>query len=150
MSTEQREEAKVRRKHTIRLRVRQSDTDYLGIVYNPVYLDYAAEAAYQHVESLGFGVEHIRALGGFFVVRRHEIDYLHAARAGDELLVTTHIPSMKGLLATRETTIVNAADGTLVAKAKSDYVWLRNNGRPGHIPKEALDAFDWGPEASAR
>jgi acyl-CoA thioester hydrolase len=137
---------KVPRRHTIRLHVRQSDTDYLGIVYNPVYLDYAMEAVFQHVETYQFGLERIRALGGYFVVRRHEIDYLRPARAGDELLVTTHILGMKGLLATRATTIVNAATGEKVVKAKTDYVFVRPNGRPGHIPRDIIDAFDWGEE----
>lgn len=149
MTAEGQPKAKAHRQHTIRVRVRQSDTDYLGIVYNPVYLDYATETVFQHVESLNFGVERIRALGGYFVVRRHDIDYLLAARAGEELLVTTHIIAMKGLLARRETTIVNAVTGRLVARAKTDYVFLKENGRPGHIPAAILDAFDWGQEVGA-
>ncbi|MCL4465681.1 MAG: acyl-CoA thioesterase [Chloroflexi bacterium] len=138
---------KVPRTHTIRVRVRQSDTDYLGIVYNPVYLDYAMEAVFQHVESHKFALERLRSLGGYFVVRRHEIDYLRPARASDELLVTTRILGMKGLLATRATSIVNATTGEQLARAKTDYVFVRDNGRPGHIPRAIIDAFEWGEQS---
>ena len=136
-------EAKVPREHTIRLQVRQRDTDYLGIVYNPVYLDYAMEAVFQHVEKYGFGVQQLNTFGGHFVVRRHQIEYRRAARAGDELLVTTRILGMKGVLASRATRIVDAACGALVAEAKTDYVWVKESERPGRIPAAVLNCFDW-------
>jgi len=133
------------RAHTIRLKVRQRDTDFLGIVYNPVYLDYAMEAAFQHVETSGCDLEPHR-VGGYFVVRRNEIEYRRSARAGDELLVTTAITSMRGRQATRATTIVDVHTGAVVANAVTDYVWLRNTGRPGHIPATLLAAFGFANE----
>ena len=131
------------RRHTIRLQARYGDTDHLGIVYNPVYLEYAMEAAFQHAAALGFGLGRSPDTGGYFLVRRNEIEYRRAARAGDELLVTTEITSMKGMLATRATTIVDASTGKLVASATTDYVWVKESGRPGHIPAAVLAMFDW-------
>ena len=127
--------------HTIRLRVRHSDVDILGHVNNAVYLLYAQEAAYRHAESAGFSLARMRELGGAFVVRRHEVEYHRPARAGDELLVTTRITHMRGMRATRETSIVDAASGKQVMTASTDYVWVNNNGRPARIPVEALAKF---------
>ncbi|MHB1133177.1 MAG: acyl-CoA thioesterase [Chloroflexota bacterium] len=131
------------RRHTISLTVRQRDTDHLGIVYNPVYLDYAMEAAFRHAAALGFDLGRSASTGGYFIVRRHLIEYRRAARAGDELLVTTEITAMKGAQATRTTTIVDAATGSLVASGTTDYIWLKENGRPGRIPAAVLATFDW-------
>ncbi len=127
--------------HTIRLRVRHSDIDVLGHVNSANYVHFALEAAYQHAGAAGFPLERWRRLGGAFVVRRHEIEYLRPAFAGDELLVTTKITFMRGFRATRRTTIVDAASGRLVATATSDYVWVNSRGKPARIPPEALAAF---------
>ena len=128
--------------YTIRLRVRHDDIDQLGHVNNAVYLVYAQEAAYRHAESAGFSLERMRELGGAFVIHHLEIDYHRPAYAGDELLVTTRITFMKGMKATRETSVVKAGDAKPVATAKIDYIWVSNQGRPAHIPAEAIALFD--------
>ncbi|MDA8218578.1 MAG: acyl-CoA thioesterase [Dehalococcoidales bacterium] len=74
--------------YTARMQVRYSDLDMLEHVNNAVYLQYVQEAAMRHAEAVGYGYGRMRELGGSFVVRRHEIEYSRAARAGDELLVT--------------------------------------------------------------
>jgi acyl-CoA thioester hydrolase len=121
--------------------VRHSDVDELGHVNNAVYLAYVMEAAYEHAESAGFGLERMRGLGGVFVVRRAEIEYHRPAKAGDELLVTTTLTEMHGTRANRATTMVDAEGGKPVATASTDYVWVGNNGRPTRIPHEAFAIF---------
>ncbi len=127
--------------YTIRLRVRHSDIDVLGHVNSANYVHFALEAAYQHANAAGFSLERWRQLGGAFVVRRHEIEYHRPAFAGDELLVTTQITHMHGFRATRQTTMVDAVSGRLVATATSDYVWVNERGKPARIPSAALAAF---------
>ncbi len=132
------------RSFTARLRVRYSDVDVLGHVNNAVYLSYAMDAAFQHAESVGFTVEHMRSLGGVFVVRRTEIDYRRPAKPGDELLVTTTLTQMQGSRANRATLMVDSASGKTVATASTDYIWVSNSGRPARIPSEAFTIFGMG------
>ncbi|MHB1414856.1 MAG: acyl-CoA thioesterase [Chloroflexota bacterium] len=127
--------------YTVRVQVRYSDLDMLEHVNNAVYLQYVQEAAMRHAEAVGYGYGRMRELGGTFVVRRHEIEYRRAARAGDELLITTRLVHMRGMRATRKTTIVDAASGKLVAEASTDYVWVGNHGRPAHIPADVISVF---------
>lgn len=133
-----------RNEHTIRLRVRFRDVDAVGHVNNAVYLTYAEEAAVQHAQALGLGLERMQQLGGAFIVRRHVIEYRHAARVGDDLLVTTRLTAMRGMGATRETTIVSEATGKTLVTATTDFVWVSNSGRPAHIPKEIIEVFREG------
>ena len=141
---------KAPRSYTIRLRVRHSDIDVMGHVNNAIYLHYVMEAAFQHAESAGFTVERMRELGGGWVVRRTEIEYLRQARAGDELLITTTIASMNGTRATRETKMVDATTNKTVASASTDYVWVNLRGRPSQIPSEAIATFDLSDEPAPR
>jgi acyl-CoA thioester hydrolase len=115
--------------------------DELGHVNNAVYLAYVMEAAYQHAESAGFGLQRMREMGGVFVIRRTQIEYHRPAKPGDVLLVTTTLTEMHGTRANRATTMVNAAGGKTVATASTDYVWVSDNGRPARIPREALAIF---------
>src|SRR5215218_6452933 len=66
-------------------RVRYHEMDALGHVNNAVYLHYLEQAAIEHSSALGFTSELLERLGGLFIARRHEIDYLRPAVVGDLL-----------------------------------------------------------------
>src|SRR5215217_4437539 len=84
------------------LRVRHYEMDALGHVNNAVYLHYLEQAAIDHSAALGYDVARLRALGGLFIARRHEIDYLRPASAGDVLQVVTWAVELKGAQAVRD------------------------------------------------
>lgn len=130
-----------RAQHTLRVRVRYYEMDALGHVNNAVYLHYIEEAAIEHARRLGFDDARWHALGGAWVVRRHEIDYRLPSVAGDELDVTTRIASIERASATRHTTIVRATDGSLIAEALTFWVWVGLDGRPRRIPAEVISAM---------
>ena len=127
--------------HTIRIKVRHHEMDALGHVNNAVYLNYAEECAIAHGKHVGYGIARMREVGGIFIVHRHEITYHHPAVSGDELCITTRVTAMAGVRATRHTTIIHQANGVLVAEAKTEWVWVDNDGRPRRIPDEVLEAF---------
>ena len=127
--------------HTLRVRVRHYEMDALAHVNNAVYLHYVEEAAIEHARMLGFDEARWRALGGTWVVRRHEIDYRLPAIAGDELDVTTRIVEIERAHGTRRTTIVRVGDGALVATAVTHWVWVGLDGRPRRLPAEVLAAM---------
>ncbi len=83
-------------------KVRHYEMDALGHVNNAVYLHYLEQAAYEHAAAAGFSDERTRELGGMWIVRRHEIEYLRPASAGDVLQVVTWAVEFKGARAVRD------------------------------------------------
>lgn len=128
--------------YEMRLRVRHYEMDALGHVNNAVYLNYLEQAAIDHADAMGFGAARLAALGGLFVVRRHEIEYFGAAVGGDELVVTTWPETVVGARAVRSYQIGDAAGTRRLVAARTLWVWIdRQSGRPRPVPREIVDAF---------
>ena len=125
--------------HTIHVRVRHHEMDALGHVNNAVYLHYVEEAAIEHGRARGYDEARWRALGGNWVVRRHEITYHAPAVAGDDLDVTTRIVGLDGIRGTRRTTIER--DGRLLVEATTEWVYVGLDGRPKRVPPEVTADF---------
>ncbi len=146
-------------------KVRHYEMDALGHVNNAVYLQYFEHAAHEHSDAAGFGLEQTRDLGGGWVARRHEIDYLRPAVAADILQVVTWGVEFKGARATREYAIYRIVGATQpppnaflppdweppgepLVRARTEWVWLDPvSGRPKRIPAEMYPAF-LGADAS--
>lgn len=129
-------------KFTTQLRVRHYEMDALGHVNNAVYQHYLEQAAIEHSEHLGFTVERYRELGGLFVMRRIEIEYLRPAAAGDTLEITTWLQEMRGPRAIRCYEIRHLGKEELLVKAEVLWVWVdMKSMRPKAIPSNMLDAF---------
>lgn len=124
------------------LRVRHYEMDALGHVNNAVYQNYLEQAAIEHSEHLGFTVERYRQLGGVFVMRRVEIDYLRPAIAGDSLEITTWLEKMRGPRAIRRYEIRRQAEANLLVTAEALWVWVNmTTMRPQQIPDDMIAAF---------
>ena len=131
------------RRMTIRIDVRDGDLDELGHVNNANYLRYAEEAARAHSAARGFPLEAYMALGALPVVRKHEIRYRKPATAGEALDVTTELKRLDRRRATRHTDIRRASDGTLLAEAVTEWVWIdAEEGRLVSVPDGVLAAFE--------
>jgi acyl-CoA thioester hydrolase len=126
----------------MRLRVRNYEMDMLGHVNNAVYLHYLEQAAWEHSEYLGVDLARYNDIGGVFILRRMEIDYLRPAVGGDLLEVTTWADVMHGPRAVRKYEIVHASTGQLLVRATAVWAWVeRATGRPRAIPSMLLDLF---------
>jgi len=128
-----------------RLQVRHYEIDQLGHVNNAVYLNYLEQAAIAHCAALGFTPQRLIALGGLFVARRHEIDFLASAVAGDSLVVETWPAEMCGARAYRLYEVRRddlQGAGALLVKARTLWAWVDvATGRPKPMPRALLDAF---------
>jgi acyl-CoA thioester hydrolase len=144
-------------------KVRHYEMDALGHVNNAVYLHYLEQAAYEHSAAAGFPDERTRELGGIWIVRRHEIEYLRPASAGDVLQVVTWAVEFKGARAYRDYAIFRhagasddarhlPADGFLppdqelpadpLVRARTLWVWADLvTARPKRIPATLYPAF---------
>lgn len=124
------------------LRVRHYEMDALGHVNNAVYQNYLEQAAIEHSESLGFNFEVYQELGGVFVMRRVEIDYLRPAVASDTLEITTWLEEIRGTRARRRYEIRKQNQNNLLVTAEALWVWVDTKSmRPRPIPEILLNKF---------
>ncbi len=124
------------------LRVRHYEMDALGHVNNAVYQNYLEQAAIEHSEYLGLTFDIYRELGGVFVMRRVEIDYLRPSVAGDTLEVTTWLKEMRGSRALRCYEIRKENQADLLVTSVALWVWVDTKTmRPRPIPSLLLDKF---------
>lgn len=127
---------------TTQIRVRHYEMDALGHVNNAIYQNYLEQAAIEHSEYLGLTLEVYRELGGVFVMRRIEIDYLRPAVAGDRLEVTTWLQEMRGSRAVRRYEIRKHNNDHILVTAEAWWVWVEaTTMRPKAIPHLLLQAF---------
>jgi acyl-CoA thioester hydrolase len=144
-------------------KVRYYEADALGHVNNAAYLHYLEHAAIEHCAALGYPIERFAALGGNFIVRRHEIDYVLPASPGDTLQVVTWPVDFHGARATRAYTIYRHSTATasagqaippdrlltpdetpagdILVRAKTIWVWVDPTGRPRRVPAELFRVF---------
>ncbi|MEB3830877.1 acyl-CoA thioesterase [Phormidium sp. CCY1219] len=125
------------------IRVRHYEMDALGHVNNASYQHYLEDVGIQHSEHLGFSLDRYRELGGYFVMRRVEIDYLRPAVAGDILEITTWLSKVRGTRAIRQYEIRKKGEENLVVTAEVLWVWVdAATMKPKPIPKEFITTFE--------
>ena len=129
--------------HEIRVMVIDADIDVQNHVNNVVYLRWVQEVAIAHWEAVATGL--MRA-NTFWVVRRHELEYLSPALPGDELTVRTWVGAATAATFERHTEILRSTDGKLLARARSVWCVLDPaSGRPRRIERELREQFGVGP-----
>lgn len=123
-----------------------ADVDELGHVSNIAYVRWVQDVAMQHSAAVGLDLAAYQRLGGVFVVRRHEIDYLVPALAGDSITLFTHVESWRGAASERKTRIVRDRDGVELARACTRWAYVSlTSGRPVRIRIEIQRAFGFAP-----
>jgi acyl-CoA thioester hydrolase len=123
---------------TERIPVRQYELDQNGHVNNAVYLNWAEQVAIDHVEAMGYGRDWSQEHGGGWVVREHHVIYHRPVFYGDVVLVTTLPQRLAGARGIRRTEIHRESDGVLVTEATTEWIWVRDDGRPARVPAEIL------------
>src|SRR5262245_33450092 len=128
---------------SVAIDVAEGDVDELGHVNNLVYVRWVLDAAMAHSRAVGWDFSAYRRAGGFFVVRRHEIEYLRPAFPGDRVRVDTWIDEWTRVTCLRRTRIVNG-DAEL-ARAKTSWVFVAvDGGKPMRIPEDVTRSFVHG------
>jgi acyl-CoA thioester hydrolase len=132
------------------IRVGDDDIDMLGHASNIAFLRWIQEAAIAHSEAMGLGVDAYMRMGAFFVVRRHEIDYLRPVLRGSVLQMRTWIDSAAAAKCERCTDIrLTTAPDVSVAKARTTWGFVEAaTGRPTRIPDDIRVAFGFSPRKS--
>ena len=127
------------------VRVEPADIDALGHVNNIVYLRWVQEVATAHWQAVAPAADQA---GLFWMVVRHEIDYLHPAGPGDAVIARTWVGSAVGLRFDRHTEILRGLDRKPLAKART--VWVPIDpatGRPRRVSAAVRELFSTGVPA---
>ena len=117
--------------------VPESDIDELGHAGNVSWVRWVNEVATAHSADVGLDLPAYREIGLLWVVRRHDIEYLAPAFAGQEVEASTWIESVRGATACRRTLFRRTSDGVALARAATTWVLLSMpSGRPTRVTAE--------------
>jgi len=123
-------------------RVEFRDLDALAHVNNASYLDYIEQAAIDAGAAVGWPLERIVGLGGYWRPRAHDIEYLAEAFYGDGLCCVTWVTGHEGAQVERQSEVRRAVDGSLIARARSRWVWVERATRElADIPAQLVGAL---------
>ena len=118
------------------------DIDLLGHVNNVVWVRYVVELAAAHAEALGVGFEATRALGGIWIVRRHDVQYHANVPGGSVILESTWLSSLRGALSRRHARFESEA-GALLVEAETEWAYVdAATLRPRRVPAPVRERFD--------
>lgn len=136
--------------HVRALTVPPEAIDALGHVNNLEYVRWMQEVATEHSAVQGWPLERYAALGAGWFVRRHEVEYLRPAFAGDALRILTWVDTFERASSSRRYLFHRAHDAAIVARAQTLWVFVNYaSGAPLRIPADVRAAFDVATEAEA-
>ncbi len=118
------------------------EVDELNHVSDLVYLRWVVRVARAHSDAVGYDYAAYQELGAVLAVRRHEIDYLHPATAGDRITLTTWVESWRTTTQVRRTSIMRVDDGLELARALTHWGLIdAETGKPHKIPDAMREGF---------
>ena len=125
------------------IQVSDEHIDIMGHTNNVVYVSWLEDVAWGHSKALGLGWEKYQQLNRAMVARRHEVDYLAATFAGDDLIMGTWIVENDAKLSiTRRYQLVRVGDGATVLRGCTKWVCVAIDcGKPKRLPPEFVDGY---------
>ena len=123
----------------LRFTAQPEHIDELGHVNNAVWVQWVQQVAVAHWDAVSDSA-HRDAY--FWVVVRHEIDYLRAAFEGDVVTARTWVgEAPKGARFDRHVEFIGA-DGKVCARARTDWAIIdKASGRPVRVPGDVIAPF---------
>jgi acyl-CoA thioester hydrolase len=127
--------------HTLTVTVADGDIDELQHASNIAYVRWVQDVALSHSTAVGLDFDAYIKLGGVFVVRRQEIDYLRPVVRGARVVLRTWLEDAMAAKCTRLTEMT-VENGTMIARAKTTWGFIDiATTRPTRIPQSVRDAF---------
>lgn len=120
-------------------RVRFDEADIHGRLRPSGFLRFTQDMAWRHSEEGGFDRDWYDARSMHWLVRNIDLRLHVAVNQGETLLVSTTVTGWRHIWARRHTTFER--DGATVADVNTDWVLLRDDGRPAPVPEEVAAYF---------
>ncbi|MCH7899599.1 MAG: acyl-CoA thioesterase [Acidobacteria bacterium] len=122
-------------------KIRYSDCDPQGIVFNANFARYWDDAVTDWFEELGFGGTELGGIGVDVVTARLEIDFKAAAKLGDTLVTEAAVERIGDTSMTVLVTTSRQSDSQIVAEGKAIYVFVDPaEFRPITVPESFREA----------
>ena len=120
-------------------KARREHIDELGHVNNAVWVRWIQEVAVAHWDSVADPAHRDRY---FWVVVRHEVDYLRAAHEGDDVTARTWVGEVPQGARFDRFVEFFGKDGKACVRARTVWAILeRKSGRPVRVPPEVVAPF---------
>lgn len=124
-----------------------SAIDRFGHANNLVYLKWLMQAAMAHSTAQGWSLDAYEKLGAGWFVRKHEIEYLRPALAGDELVVRTWVANVEKITSLRRYEILRRPGLEKLALASTNWVFVDYSKQAAcRIPPEVSGRFEVVPD----
>lgn len=118
-----------------RQKIRYSDCDPQGIVFNGNYARYWDDALTDWFEDAGFGGEALGGIGSDVVTARLEMDFKESASLGDVLETSIEVESFGNTSMTTHIETKRMSDGVIVVAGTAVYVFVDPESfRPIPVP----------------
>ena len=113
--------------------------DELGHVNNAVWVQWVQQVAVAHWEAVA---EAAHKQAYYWVVVRHEIDYLRAAHEGDRIVARTWVGEAPQGARFERFVEFTGADGKACVRARTTWAIIdKAAGRPVRVPREVIAPF---------
>ncbi len=127
---------------SLRRRVEWRDIDRMWHVNNAMYLSYIEDAGVHVAEAHGWPMKRMADEGFALFARQHRIEYRVPAVLGDEIEISTWISDVQRSTVFRHYAIRRASDGVLLARVRTQWVWVDvKSGRPIRVPEVFIADF---------
>ena len=127
-------------KHELKVRVRYSETDKMGVVYHGNFIPYFEIGRVELMRSIGLVYKDLEAGGVLMPVVHLEIDFKHPALYDEEITVETWIEKIPSTKITFYHKVYNEL-GKLVCKAKIILVFINNEFKPIRASSKIVEAL---------
>ncbi len=130
------------RTHTTEIRVRYSETDQMGTVYNSHFLVYFEVARTEYLRALGTAYRDLEEQGIYLAVVEAHCRYLGRASYDDVLEVTSWVDRLRPTRIDFRHHLRLKGPGDPVAEGHVVLACVDERGRPRRLPKEIRDAVE--------
>ena len=127
-------------KHELKVRVRYSETDKMGVVYHGNFVPYFEIGRVELMRSIGLVYKDLEAEGILMPVVHLEIDFKHPALYDEEITIETWIEKIPSTKITFHHKVHNEL-GNLVCKAKIILVFINDKFKPVRASSKIIEAL---------
>jgi acyl-CoA thioester hydrolase len=129
-------------RHETRLRVRYAETDQMGVVYHSNHLIWFEVGRVELMRQMGFSYRDMeREDGRFIAVAEAKCRYRAPAYYDEEVIVRTHLKSVRESVVVFSYELVRAEDGTLLAEGETTHIVTDANMKVATLPEKYLTTF---------
>jgi acyl-CoA thioester hydrolase len=124
------------------VRVRYAETDQMGVVYHSNYFVWFEVGRVEFLRQLGLSYRAMESEDGCFIaVVDARCRYKAPARYDDEILIRTHLRSVRESLVHFGYEAIREIDGTLLAEGETTHIVTDAEMKITTIPEKYLTAF---------